>query len=156
MSAFVGFTSGQTVLVPDDPYNRTRPKWYPDPEPSKINGTYLTPWWPGGAGIDTDTGAVHGDMIAAVWYLQPEDISGQSSRLGLTGTTRDVYGSPLGGVTIKVFRTADDTLQGSTVSDVNDGTYLVTTPFSDGHYIVARKSGSPDVFGATDDDLLGA
>lgn len=163
MSQIVGGGNGLGGwLVPDDPNNRMRPNWFvlPDqywrPDDFALADFYTTGWWPGGSGLATDAGGVSGDVLACVWYEQPEKISGQSSRLGLTGTTRDVYGSPLGGVTVKLFRTADDTLQGEVISDVNTAEYLVTTPFNDGHYIVARKSGTPDVFGATDNDLVGA
>jgi hypothetical protein len=165
MSQLIAVTSGLSAgswISPDDPNNRMRPNWFvrPDhywrPDDWAIRDFYESGWWPGASGLSTDAGGAFGGIISVIQWEQPEKISGQSSRLGLTGTTRDVYGSPLGGVTVKVFRTADDTLQGSTISDVNNGTYLVTTPFNDGHYIVARKDGSPDVFGATDNDLLGA
>ena len=71
-----------------------------------------------------------------------------NGRLGVAGVTRDVYGSPMGGVSVKLYRTVDDSVQGAVVSDAN-GVYTVTTPYADGHYIVTYRVGPPDLCGTT-------
>jgi hypothetical protein len=153
-------SSADTVLCKDGINDRMRPNWFSDTYLNwrgtdfSIEDHYVTPYWPGTAGLSTDAGGMGGDIMSAAWWEEPEKILGSSGRLGVTGVTRDVYGSILGGATVKLFRTADDTLQSSTTSDVNNGTYLLTTPFTDAHYVVASKSGSPSVQGATVNTLL--
>jgi hypothetical protein len=163
MSQLLATTSGLGgALFPDDPNNRMRPNFWvrPDiyvrPDDFATVDYYANAYWPGASTLFTEAGALNGDILEPFWWEQPEKISGQSSRLGVIGVTRDVYGSPLGGVTVKLFRTADDTVQDTVTSDANSGAYFITTPWGDAHYIVARKAGSPDVFGATDNDLVGA
>lgn len=112
-------------------------------------------YWPGNGGLQTDAGGLYGDIQSSVWWELPEKISGQSSRFGILGVTRDVYGSPLPGVTLKLFRSSDDTKVDQQTSLI-DGTYLLTTPFyPDAHYVVAYKTGSPDVEGTTVNTLIG-
>lgn len=81
---------------------------------------------------------------------------GAMYRFAISGVTRDVNGSPLGGVTVKMFRTSTDEMVGSVVSDPL-GNYFVTSPYyPDTHYIVMYKAGFPDVFGTTVNTLIGA
>lgn len=75
--------------------------------------------------------------------------------LQVTGITRDAGGSPLGGVTVKLFLTATNVLVGSTVSD-GSGTYAITVPSAGPYYLYAVKHGTPDVSGGTDDTLVGS
>ena len=67
----------------------------------------------------------------------------------IIGVTRDSAGSPLGSVTVQAFLTATDAYVRETVSDAG-GYYVLCTQF-DGqtHYLVAYKTGSPDVAGTT-------
>lgn len=111
----------------------------------------ISPWWPGNCG---QIGQMGVDVpIEAVWFEQPERPSGGSSRLGVLGVTRDQYGSPLGGVTVKLFRTLDDTKQDQIVSDPL-GNFLLTSPFSDDHYLVFYKTGAPDVTGSSVNTII--
>lgn len=109
----------------------------------------IGPWWPGNRG---GIGGVE-DTIRSVYFEQPEQPSGGSSRLGVLGVTRDQYGSPLGGVTVKLFRTLDDTKQDQVVSDPS-GNFLLTSPFYDAHYLVFYKAGFPDVTGASVNTII--
>lgn len=70
----------------------------------------------------------------------------------IQGVTKDAGGSPLGGVTVELFRELDDTKQDGCISDAA-GNYLLYTPFSDAHYIVAFKS--PNLAGSTVHTLTG-
>lgn len=66
----------------------------------------------------------------------------------IQGVTKDSGGSPLGGVTVELYRTLDDVKQDSTVSDAA-GNYVLYTPYTgaETHYIVAFKS--PNLAGST-------
>lgn len=70
----------------------------------------------------------------------------------IQGVTKDSGGNPLGGVRVELFRELDDTKQGEAVSDAA-GNYLLYTPFSDTHYIVAFKA--PNLAGSTVHTLTG-
>jgi len=113
--------------------------------------SWRTPWWPAsgflqpGESFTLERPARWGDIWGA---------SGCSSRFAIVGITRDQFGSPLGGCTVKMFRTSDDVLMSQVLSDAN-GAYTLTTPYyPDGHYIVIYKAGSPDVFGTTVNTLI--
>lgn len=106
--------------------------------------SFANEWWPGD---DIDSGQTLG-LLGRSWWADPSPVSGASSRLALTGYTRDAYGSPIGGCTVKIFRTIDDSLQSSVVSDSN-GWYSITTPYADGHYLVVYRAGPPDICGTT-------
>jgi len=123
---------------------------------------YCTQWWPRGASLMM--GGDGNDICEAVWMDKTEMIEakggGTNSRFGIAGVTRDVYGTPLGGVTCKLFRTVGDlykdVLIDETISDPQ-GNYLLSTPFyPDAHYVVTYKAGSPDVFGSSPNTLIGA
>lgn len=135
-------------------------RWY-RPEQGAIGGydfegqsadivNFTTAFWPGGASMYND-----GSIQGAIWFQEPDIVAGASSRFGFVGVTRDQYGSPLGGVSLKLFRTSDNLLIDSTTSGPT-GNYLLNTAFyPDPHYIVAHKSGSPDVDGVTVNTLIG-
>jgi hypothetical protein len=118
------------------------------------DGSMRTEWWPRGGGFLGDP-AVDFGVLDGVWWTQPEIAGGTTSRYGITGVTRDAYGSPLGGVTVKLFLTADDTRVDQMVSGPA-GNYLLSSPFLAGHYVIAYKAGSPDVEGTTVNTLVPA
>lgn len=95
-------------------------------------------------------------MIAeAKWYEQPEITSGISSRLGIVGITRDRYGTPLAGCTVRVFRSSDGALVNETVSDAN-GAFIGNVYDGSTYFLVTYKAGVPDVFGTTVNTLIGS
>ena len=72
----------------------------------------------------------------------------------IQGITKDSGGSPLGGVTVELFRTSDDLKVDSVVSDAA-GNYVLYTPYpSTPHYCVAFKS--PNLAGSTVQSLTGS
>lgn len=111
------------------------------------------PYWPpsrGGYGYDAGAGY----LDPALFEPLSGFTSGASGRFGVTGVTRDLNGTPVGGVTVKLFRTATDELVETRVSNEN-GIYLLTTQYyPDTHYVVAWKNGLPDIAGATPNTLI--
>lgn len=81
--------------------------------------------------------------------------SGSTRWVQIAGITRNASGVPIGGVTVKVYRTSDDLELMSTVS-ADDGAYQVATNESFQCYLVAYKAGAPDVEGTTRNDLVGS
>lgn len=110
---------------------------------------WKTGWWPGAVGMD----ATGGEWSQAVWWDRPEITRGANGRVGFTGIVRTVYGTAVPGAVVKLFRTADDSLQSSTVSAA-DGTYTLSTPYADAHYIVAFLDAAVDAAGATPNTLI--
>ena len=168
MTSFVGnATSAMSVLlVADD--KRVFPGFMVDLDPFTvvmIDEPYLlfqycTQWWPRGASLM----GCGDEILEAVWMDKTELIEakggGTNSRFGIYGVTRDVWGAPLPGVIVKLFRTIGDlykdVLIDETISSV-DGAYFVSTPFYlDTHYLVMYKAGSPDVFGSSVNTLIGS
>jgi hypothetical protein len=115
--------------------------------------SWQTPYWPGSGGLIGENGP-SGDIWQSIWFDQPDVVIGHRFTYGFIGISRDQYGSPLGGVTMKLFHTVDDVLIDKQTSDAN-GNYTLTTPFEDDHYIVAQKT-SAVVSGATLDNLIPA
>lgn len=66
----------------------------------------------------------------------------------IVGVSRDATGAALGGCTVKVFRTEDDVLVASTVSD-GSGNWTAYPNQTGPYYFVEYKAGSPDVFGTS-------
>ena len=164
MSTFTGGASGGTAGVGDFRADDIRlwPRWVTDPWaqdpsyslPMRV-GTegFATPWWPGRGSCCPGIG--YEEWHAALWGELPEVTRGHSGRLGFAGVTRDVYGTAVPGAVVKLFRTADDSLQYSGTSG-SDGFYTATTPFSDAHYLVAYKDDVIDTAGATVNTLIPA
>jgi hypothetical protein len=120
-----------------------------DPIFSYANGFWPRSGFAGDISVDLST-------LESVWFEQPDMTSGANSRVGFQGVTRDVYNSPLGGVTCKLFRTSDDAKIDQIVSDPS-GNYLLSSPYyPDAHFIVTYKTGSTDVFGSSVNTLIGA
>lgn len=116
---------------------------------------YRTPWWGmGSSGFIGDRGADVG-VHEGLWYEWPDLTGGNDTRYGISGTTRDVYNSPLANCTVKLFRTVNDSLVYTATSDGN-GAYVVLTPYTDNHYLVTYKTGPPDVFGSSANTLTGS
>jgi hypothetical protein len=73
----------------------------------------------------------------------------------VTGVTQDLNGNPLGGCTVKLFNTANDTVSQQVVSD-GSGNYSFIVDKTLKWYIVSYLAGSPDVAGTTVNTLAGA
>lgn len=72
----------------------------------------------------------------------------------IAGIARDSSGAVLAGATLKLFRTADDSLVSQTISDAN-GNYVLPASTQFAHYVVAYLVGTPDTAGATVNTLVG-
>lgn len=107
-------------------------------------------WWPSRSGFVADAAQIDS---AAPWWGAPSNRSGCNGRLAFVGYTRNAYGSPLGGVTVRLFRTSSDELVAKVVSDAN-GYYTATSPYLDAHYMVVHKTATPDVAGASVDTII--
>lgn len=71
------------------------------------------------------------------------------------GVTKDSSGVALAGVTVDLFRTIDNVMIDSAVSD-GSGNYQFSTPGpGQNYYVVAYKAGAPDVAGTTLNTLTG-
>lgn len=116
--------------------------------------SYETDWWPGGRGMFGDP-AVDPTYFYPVQWGEYDQAGGASSRYGFTGYTRDAYGTVISGATIKLFRTSDDLLLDTNTSDPTGWFLLNTAYYPDAHYIVAHKSGSPDIDGVSVNTLIG-
>ena len=102
-------------------------------------------------------GGQNGDagILQAVKWGQYDQAAGAVSRYGFAGVTRDVNGTAVGSCTVKLFRTADDSLIDTIVSDTSGNFLLGSAYYPEGHYIVAHKTGSPDIDGVTPNNLIG-
>jgi hypothetical protein len=77
---------------------------------------------------------------------------------GITGVTRDSGGSILGSCTVQLFKASDKSYVAATTSDASTGVYTFSgLPDSSTQYFIrALKDGSPNAFGITDDEIVGA
>jgi len=117
---------------------------------------YRTDFWPGRRGFIGDYATDVG-MLDATWSRRMERLAhGIASRVGFPGVTRDQYGTPLAACTVILHKTADDVLVYKGVSDAN-GNFLAQSVYAgEAHYLVFHKAGAVNVFGATDNNLIGA
>jgi len=88
---------------------------------------------------------------ATLIYRSP----GVSANTAVVGITRDSTGAVLGSCAVNLFLTGGGILKAATVSDAA-GDYRFDQPGSGPFYLVAYKSGSPDVAGTTVNTLIAA
>jgi hypothetical protein len=119
-------------------------------------GGFVSDYWPGSRGFTGDLGA-DVSMREAVWSRPLSRLAhGMSSRVGFPGVTRDQYGAPLAACTVILHRTATNEFVYQGVSGA-DGAFLAQSVYAgENHYIVFHKAGAVNVFGATDNNLIGA
>lgn len=173
MTSFLGTTSGTAgVGIPQyaddkrlmmDSYNWIETaRWVPLKEAfnAGIGRGFTNGFWPGGSRLDA-SGDEWSQAIGL--YQFPDLFAGAQSRFAFTGVTRDAYGTALGGVLVKLFKTSDgsypgtkDILMDEVVSDVSGNFQVTTAYYPDPHYLVTYKTGSPDVQGTTVNTLIGA
>lgn len=90
---------------------------------------------------------------ATYWEWAPETPGDQTMKL-ISGTTVDSNGALLPNCTVNVHRTSDGLLAATTTS--NGNSYFETyVPDTSNYYIVSFLAGSPDVAGATDNNIAG-
>lgn len=148
MSQFIGNAQPQFRLEANNLALLGVP-WQPERERARASQpqSFATPWWPNRNQFVGDLGADVSMLEGA--YYEPEITKGMNSRFGYQGVTRDVNNSPLGGCTVILFLTSDDSKVTPNITSEADGTFVISTPNYAPHYIVTRKSGSPEVAGVT-------
>lgn len=83
-------------------------------------------------------------------FEAPSNIgSGTQSTKFIKGTTLDSTGAVLANAIVKPYVTATDVEDGPAVTSAADGTYAAGVYTPGAHYVVAYKSGSPDVAGTS-------
>jgi hypothetical protein len=120
------------------------------------NEGFYSGFWPRSNGFMGDMGA-DVSMMAASGGRKTELIgAGMASRVGFPGVTRDQYGAPLAACTVILHRTATREFVYEGVSGA-DGAFLAQSVYAgENHYIVFHKAGAINVYGATDNNLVGA
>lgn len=76
--------------------------------------------------------------------------------LKIAGVTKDSTGAPLGNCAVELYLTATDQMLEHVTSDANGNYSFSTVGLAETYYLVAYKTGSPDVTGATVDTLVGS
>ncbi|MCA1569755.1 MAG: hypothetical protein LC798_05420 [Chloroflexi bacterium] len=73
----------------------------------------------------------------------------------ITGVTRDTAGAIVGSCTVKLFRQSDDVQVGVVTSHATTGAYSFTRGGDDpnSYYVLAYKTGAPEIHGVTDRGL---
>lgn len=118
-----------------------------------IESEFIGKAWPRSSMLGAEV-SQDGSLFAGKPWEYNDYPTGARTAWSISGVTRDVYGSPLGGCTVRLFNTALNTLQDTQVSGA-DGTYQLMTVYTDAHYVVAYKAGGPDVAGVTVNTLVG-
>ena len=120
------------------------------------NSGYRNEFWPGNRGFIGDQSADI-SMMESVWSRRLKRFAiGVASRVGFPGVTRDQYGTPLAACTVILHRTSTRELVWASVSGA-DGAFLAQSVYAgENHYIVFHKAGAVNVYGATDNNLVGA
>lgn len=72
----------------------------------------------------------------------------------IAGITKDATGAALGGCTVKLYRSLDDVMIATMVSDASTGAYSFDNPASGPFYVVAYKTGATPVAGTTLNTLV--
>jgi hypothetical protein len=98
--------------------------------------------------------ARRGNMAGGTGPFIPDLPPTLGHSLVISGVTKDSAGAVLGSCAVDLFTTADDVIQGRTVSDASTGAYSFSAGGGRTYYIVAYKAGSPDVAGTTVNTLV--
>jgi hypothetical protein len=162
MSGFIGAALPEFITKRKD--DRLHPDFGSMTEAGKRGGDrseggnegFYSGYWPGNRGFIGDGGAdismlqgPRGRKIERFGY-------GVASRIGFPGVTRDQYGTPLAACTVILHRTSTRELVYDGVSDTN-GNFLAQSVYAgENHYLVFHKAGAVNVFGATDNNLIGS
>lgn len=111
-----------------------------------VRTTAQSDFWPGAGRFFGESAAL---LVAPPDHSLRTLATGGNQSLGFSGITRDASNAPLGGVTVRLFRTVNSLLIASVVS-AEDGSYALSTPYQgEDHFIVCHKSGAQEVAGAS-------
>jgi hypothetical protein len=162
MSGLIGGASPWLSFF-DSLERRTQAAYLPDSASSQMPvyvdldaiapGSFASEYWPGTRLSDNGDGATVQRGVSWGFFDQA---AGSSSRYVFRGVTRDQYGSAVGTCSVLLYLTSTNVLIDSATSDPAGNFELATTAYPDTHYIVAHKTGSPDIDGVTPNTLIGA
>lgn len=115
--------------------------------------SYSTRWWPRSGPIVGGWTGSGEDVFQSKpgQWMPPRIERGANGRLAFVGYTRDQYGSPLGGCTVRCYRASTEELVSKVTSDAN-GLYFATSPYNDAHFLVIHNPAG-DQAGATKNTL---
>lgn len=163
MSNLIGGAQPQTILTMKDRrlvpsyqvVRRERDRIKERHAATQYPGGYTSTHWPGNRGFIGDQSADVA-VAEAIWSRPVARFAhGIASRVGFPGITRDQYGAPLAACTVILHRTATREFVYEGVSG-EDGAFLAQSVYAgENHYIVFHKAGAINVFGATDNNLVG-
>lgn len=115
-------------------------------ENARIEQDALSPYWPGSGRILGESQAM---IVAPPDYTPRTADFGGNGTMGFSGVARGLDNSPVGGVTVRLFRSSNSQLVNTAVSRA-DGSYNISTPYvGENHFVVCHKSGSPEIAGAS-------
>lgn len=109
----------------------------------------------GSGGVLAIPGRRFGSPRAGVGSKPFRSRSFSTYNASIAGVTKDSAGTALGGCTVQLFRTSDDSFRSEVVSD-GAGNYRLFPDVTGPFYIVAYKAGAPDVAGTTVNTLTPA
>ena len=103
-------------------------------------------------GLSTQTTTADKRRGGAGWGQYPS--KGVRARKLIIGVTKDNAGAPVSNCAVHLHNTATDLVVDSVVSDAV-GNFTVGDPNAVACYVVAYKSGSPDIAGVSNNTLTG-
>lgn len=164
MSGFVGAALDTNVIATKDRrltpnyqiIRKERDRIVERNSATEYPGGYQNAFWPGSRAFLGDQ-SVDCAMLEAIRSRPNSRIAqGIASRVGFPGVTRDQYGAPLVAATVILHRTSTREYVWEGVSNAN-GEFLGQSVYAgESHYLVFHKAGSINVYGATDNNLIGA
>lgn len=162
MSQFIGTSNGFAginLLPVDEQVMHKSHKW-----DGRADQVQIVPWQPGvlwsSSGFCGNAGGgtfgLFADDLAGPHSKWDEDLryTGGQTAKKLIGTTRDSAGAALGNCVVEGFVTSTDVSIGKVTSDTAGYYELPSSAGAVNHYIVAYKSGSPDVAGTSKNNLV--
>lgn len=161
MSRFLGslnaLTAAQPMTITDeDPIRTARPDFLHQRRQfsGRQDGYAWVNLWPRSAMMSGDASApmtiLGGDARDfGAWSPDQRSSRGNGSRKYIMGACRDVDGNAVPGATVVGFLTAGDLLVAETACD-DKGNYELPTPYPGApHYLVAYRTGAPDIAGTS-------
>lgn len=125
--------------------------WEFGPDPNhrydlRVDDEAFSPYWPGRSSLYGEALPL---LVAPASHAQFGLIAGGNGCLGFSGVTRDGNNSPVGGMTVRLYRTSDSLLVQTVVSRA-DGSYNISTPYvGQDHFIACYKTDPPAKGGAS-------
>lgn len=94
-------------------------------------------------------------QLKGMTFNRPRVVPQPSTKLFISGITKDSTGAVLANCTVTLYRTVDNVVFESVVSGASGNYSFSAIGLSETYYVVAYKAGSPDVSGTTVNTLVG-